>query len=128
MSRSTCNPLYPATNWQQFCCRYASKMLTATSNMLLVAVNMLMLNCNCNCTVTVIERLSRVYTRGTLAQHVACCHKQHGDGNKIVASLLPVCCWIQRDRPTCCRDTGNMLPSTCCLWQQATCCTSVALV
>jgi len=21
-SRSTCIPLYPATNWQQFCCRY----------------------------------------------------------------------------------------------------------
>jgi len=27
--------------------------------------------------------------------------------NKIVASLLPVCSWIQRD--TRCRDTGNML-------------------
>jgi len=26
-----------------------------------------------------------------------CCHKQHVDGNKIVASLLPVCWWIQRD-------------------------------
>ena len=33
-----------------------------------------------------------------------CCLKQH------VASLLPVCCWIQRD--TCCRDTSNMLPAT----------------
>jgi len=31
-------------------------------------------------------------------------------GNKIVASLLPVCCWIQID--TCCRDTGNILPTT----------------
>jgi len=30
--------------------------------------------------------------------------------NKIVVSLLPVCCWIQRD--TCCRDTGNILPAT----------------
>ena len=27
--------------------------------------------------------------------------------NKIVASLFPVCCWIQKD--TCCRDTGNLL-------------------
>ena len=30
-------------------------------------------------------------------------------GNMLpVASLLRICCWIQRD--TCCRDTGNMLP------------------
>jgi len=30
--------------------------------------------------------------------------------NKIVASMLLVCCWIQRD--ACCRDTSNMLPAT----------------
>jgi len=45
--------------------------------------------------------------------------------NKIVASLLSVCCWIQRD--ACCRDTGNMQHVAaqyvaCC---QATCCPGV---
>jgi len=40
----------------------------------------------------------------------ACCFA----ANKIVASLLPVCCCRQRD--TCCRDTGNMLlPETSCI-------------
>jgi len=34
--------------------------------------------------------------------------------NKIVASLLPVCCWIQRD--TRCRGTGNMLPGNMLPW------------
>jgi len=43
----------------------------------------------------------------TPGQHVAG-NKQHVAENKIVASLLPVCCCIQRD--TCCRDTSNMLP------------------
>ena len=33
---------------------------------------------------------------------LTCCLKQHVKGNKIVASSLPVCCWIQRD--TCCRQ------------------------
>jgi len=49
--------------------------------------------------------------------------------NKIVASLLPVCCWIQRN--TCCRDTGNMLPGNMLLVAgnmllvRATCCLGV---
>jgi len=46
--------------------------------------------------------------------------KQHVAGNKIVASLLPICCWIQRDtnvveiQATCCRQQATCCRATCC--------------